>query len=75
MKPAQDDNSNGGGTQGKVLGSSVISQPAPDSQKGKSGGGRIITDLEKTGNPGSSTQSVHNRVGVHCVCFPCSHTN
>ncbi|HEC11863.1 MAG TPA: hypothetical protein ENI80_01180 [Acidiferrobacteraceae bacterium] len=52
MKPVQDDGTTGRG--GKVLGSSVISRPTKDSLDGKSGGGRIVTDLEKTGNPGAA---------------------
>ena len=53
MKPVQGDGTTGRG--GKVLGSELVSQPAQDSQAQPSGGGRIVTDLEKEGNPGAGT--------------------
>jgi hypothetical protein len=55
MKPVNEDDNNDGSTN-IVLGSSVISRPDPNSQAAKSGGGRIVTDLEKTGNPGAETE-------------------
>lgn len=55
MKPVRDDGSNDG-TGGTVRDDSgLISRPSKDSQTQKFGGGRIVTDLEKTGNPGVNT--------------------
>ncbi|MFT5115526.1 MAG: hypothetical protein ACI8P9_004877 [Parasphingorhabdus sp.] len=55
MKPVGEDDGNDG-SHSITLGSSVISRPASSSQSANSGGGRLVTDLEKTGNPGAETE-------------------